>query len=256
MARRQSVMVIDDSATALSAVASHVAEIGFIPITASSVNEALTSNLSEGINFVLIDLIMPDVDGFEGITAIAKLAPNIPIIAMSAGDASREGYHMLRIARRSGADAVIEKPFDADRLKETIELAVERHSKTTTSIVILDDSRTVCAAVERMLVNAGYDAHAFTSPDDVLNNYRILNVDVLITDIFMPEKSGIDVIRECQATWPDLRVVAMSAGFKGMPKEKALAAATKLGASAAIGKPFKVEEIDKLLKQVTSDLTD
>ena len=254
MVRRTAVMVIDDSTTTLSAVARQIGDIGFMPITATSVNEALTNNLSEGVDFVLIDLIMPDVDGFEGIAAIREVAPHVPIIAMSASDSSRGRYHMLRIARNSGADAVIEKPFEADLLGETIDLAKKRHELTGPSVVILDDSRTVCVAVSEMLNGFGYDANAFTSAEDVLNSHRVLNVDVLLTDIFMPEKSGIDVIRECQNAWPDLRIVAMSAGFNGMPKEKALAAASKLGAIAAIGKPFTAEEIDKLLRQITADL--
>ena len=249
MPRRPSIVVIDDSDTTLSVLARHVAELGYQAVTSTGVRHALSNGITDEVAFILIDLIMPDMDGYEGIVAIRQIAPSVPIIAMSAGDASRGRYDMLREARRSGADAVIEKPFGPDMLKETLDLAKDRAACEGPSVVVLDDSRTICSAVTTMLKGLSYDVHAFTEPEDVLNSHRVLNVDVLLTDIFMPGKSGIDVIRECHDAWPDLRVVAMSAGFKDMPLEKALKAAATVGAVDVIGKPFTADEIDTVLKR-------
>jgi len=74
--------------------------------------------------------------------------------------------------------------------------------------------------------------------------------DLVITDIFMPEKEGIETIRELRRDFPDVKIIAMTGGFRYGPEEL-LEAARMLGAHRTLSKPFKLKEmqlaIDELL---------
>jgi YesN/AraC family two-component response regulator len=67
-------------------------------------------------------------------------------------------------------------------------------------------------------------------------------VDLVITDIFMPEKEGIETILELRTRWPDLKIIAISGGG-GQHGVDYLAAAEQLGAIRSMGKPFRREEL-------------
>lgn len=255
MARRESVVIIDPSQEHLHEISTHVSALGYMPVTSSSVDHALSSSVLNNVSLILIDLNIPGVKGFEGVTAVRNVDTSVPVIAMAARDGTRGHYPLLRGARGAGADAVIEKPFNAEVLAEVFDLAKDRCGCPKPSVMIIDDSRTTGKAIKGLLAKAGYDAHAYIDAEGLLTTHRILNVDVLLTDIFLPGKSGLEIIQECHQTWPGLRVVAMSAGFKDMASEKTLKAATAVGAVAAIAKPFNEDEIDALLTRITANMT-
>jgi CheY-like chemotaxis protein len=62
-------------------------------------------------------------------------------------------------------------------------------------------------------------------------------VDVLLVDMIMPEKDGVEVIRDVRAAWPSLRIVAVSGGGAIGP-ELYLDLASHVGANACLAKPF------------------
>lgn len=67
--------------------------------------------------------------------------------------------------------------------------------------------------------------------------------DVLVTDIFMPEMDGIEVAVEMKRRWPNVPVVAISAGARVLGAATALRSAKVLGASYNLAKPFSDDEL-------------
>ena len=80
--------------------------------------------------------------------------------------------------------------------------------------------------------------------------YRSDPADVVITDIVMPEKEGLETIQELRRDFPGAKIIAMSGGGRIGPKGY-LKLAEKLGASRAFAKPFDrmemVSAVDELL---------
>ena len=64
------------------------------------------------------------------------------------------------------------------------------------SILVVDDSPGTLAVLERNLRAAGYTIHSATNVDEALEILDAINVDLVITDVKMPRRSGLDLVRE------------------------------------------------------------
>jgi CheY-like chemotaxis protein len=111
-------------------------------------------------------------------------------------------------------------------------------------IMIIDDSDATRAALECILVECGHDV---ISVENGIVALRLLlqqgPFDLLITDIFMPEMDGIEVIEKSRELYPDMKIIAMSAGGMGIKGSEMLSIASDLGAAIVVNKPFSKEEI-------------
>jgi CheY-like chemotaxis protein len=72
-------------------------------------------------------------------------------------------------------------------------------------------------------------------------------LDLAVVDMLMPERDGIETIRDLRARWPGVKLIAVSAGSRGLEPNLLLRAATVMGADATLQKPV---ERDALLKLV------
>lgn len=234
--RHIAVLVIDDSDTILKVVGEMLYDGEYQAFLARSMDAALNINVRDQVDVILVDIVMPEMDGLEGIQALREMDPDARIIGMSSGDSSRSPYDLLRCARRAGADAVIRKPFKKDQLFEVIKQVSASAGVGRLRVLAIDDSRTIGKAIEQIPI-----VSSSLSADDALSSPQIVGVDVIVTDIFMPGESGIDVIEKVHDNWPGVKVIAMSAGYGGdqETRGKALLAADKIGAAATITKPFK-----------------
>ncbi|NCC52885.1 MAG: response regulator [Spartobacteria bacterium] len=86
------------------------------------------------------------------------------------------------------------------------------------------------------LKRAGYDVDACGDGEEGLDRQRLHPADVIITDILMPVKEGLELIVEVKKEFPETRIIAISGGGKFGPKGY-LFMADRLGADAAFSKP-------------------
>jgi CheY-like chemotaxis protein len=102
---------------------------------------------------------------------------------------------------------------------------------------VVDDDKDVCKTVALSLQALGFDTLEVNDGrrvDAVLSRHA---VDVLLVDMIMPEKDGIEVIRDARAACPGLRIVAVSGGGAIGP-QLYLDLASHVGADACLTKPF------------------
>ena len=76
-------------------------------------------------DIIVTDIIMPEMDGIQAILELQTMLPAARIIAISGGSARMEKAQGLDTARRLGAMAVLEKPFEVDALLDAIEAAAK-----------------------------------------------------------------------------------------------------------------------------------
>jgi CheY-like chemotaxis protein len=107
-------------------------------------------------------------------------------------------------------------------------------------ILVIDDSPTVLEIVEVVLAEAGYQVHACTDVRHGLQALQREPFDLIVTDIYMPDTDGIELIREGRRIRPNIPIVAMSGvtGRRGM-----LAVAKHLGACQTVLKPFSKADL-------------
>jgi len=120
------ILVVDDLEINRDLVAHRLSKVGYIVKTAESAEAALRVLGTEVIQLVLLDLMMPDVDGFQLLEQMRKTPrfANLPVIILSGEDSSESMTRGLVL----GANDYVLKPFYAPILKSRIDacLAAER----------------------------------------------------------------------------------------------------------------------------------
>jgi CheY-like chemotaxis protein len=115
------VLVIDDEVDEREAVQQMLESAGHEVILAAGGKEGLAKYRLKPVDLILLDLFMPEQDGFETMLVLRREFPDVRIIAMS-GNIVADA--MLSVARRLGSVAVLEKPFTQEQLLMTVEKIV------------------------------------------------------------------------------------------------------------------------------------
>ena len=118
------------------------------------------------------------------------------------------------------------------------------------SVLVADDSADMRESLRLVLEHAGYEVRLAPDGTRALEVQRLAPADVLITDIFMPERDGLETITVFRREFPGTRIVAMSGGGVRVDGTLYLETAGVAGADAVLTKPF---DPDTLLR-VLSDL--
>ncbi|MBI3568177.1 MAG: response regulator [Gemmatimonadetes bacterium] len=116
-------------------------------------------------------------------------------------------------------------------------------------ILLVDDE----TAVRQLFADVlEIDAHAVTQAGDGNGALAALEhgaFDLVVTDLVMPDKEGIETIIEMRKRWPTLPVVAMSGGGRGSAADY-LELAAQLGAVATLQKPFATQVLLDTVRKV------
>ena len=117
-------------------------------------------------------------------------------------------------------------------------------------ILVIDDDDQFRVMLKQMLTRNGYEVLEAPNGHEGLKLYREKKPELVITDIIMPEKEGIELIIELKREYPEVKVIAMSGGGRVKP-DSYLDTAKILGAIRTFQKPFSMKD---LLKTVESEL--
>src|SRR5262249_40408720 len=116
-------------------------------------------------------------------------------------------------------------------------------------ILIIDDEPVTRAMLQEMLQQAGHETVSAVNGAEGLKQYHDKPSDLVITDLFMPEKDGLEVIKELRMQFPAVAIIAMSGKAVA---GKMLSVAQALGAVEVLQKPFTSVEllsiVDKVLR--------
>ncbi len=115
-------------------------------------------------------------------------------------------------------------------------------SESAARILIVDDEEQVRGSTVRLLQRLGYDAAGVEDGEAALRHVRTHSTDLVITDMQMPGKSGLELLLELRALDPRLPVIAMSGGDSSKQLDL-LGSAGLLGAVAVMLKPYTVDEL-------------
>jgi CheY-like chemotaxis protein len=123
------VLVVDDNVDAAEAIAEQVRELGHRVVVAHDAVTAIESAASRPPDIMLTDIFMAEMDGLELIRAVRSKRIDMSIIAMSG--VVKEGFDVLALAEKFGADAVISKPFRREELGEVMDRCLGRSPEPT-----------------------------------------------------------------------------------------------------------------------------
>jgi DNA-binding NtrC family response regulator len=119
-----------------------------------------------------------------------------------------------------------------------------------TSILLIDDNEEFSRLMQIGLGRLGHKVTIAFDGDEGLRALRANSYDIVITDIIMPGREGLETIIEVKRMYPDMPILAISGG--GITGKTAfLEAAKKLGATDALEKPFSIAYLNASILQHT-----
>lgn len=116
-------------------------------------------------------------------------------------------------------------------------------------ILIVDDEDALRSLLSRALQKAGYEVATAANGAAAVEQFRAQPADLVITDLVMPEKEGIETILELRQLQPGLKIIAMSGGGY-MEAQDYLQMAGKLGAMGTLSKPFTAQRVQQLVAEL------
>ncbi len=121
------------------------------------------------------------------------------------------------------------------------------------TVLVVDDDSGVLKMTEIMLSDAGYNVIVTASAREGLEMLQAQKVDLIITDIIMPEMEGIELITQLKQDHPSLPIMAISGGGRSHNTDF-LKFAKKLGAKTVLEKPFRREALlDAVTRALAGD---
>lgn len=111
-----------------------------------------------------------------------------------------------------------------------------------TRILLVDDDELLRRMLRLTLIKMGHVVIEAVNGNEALRLCQTEPPDIVLTDLIMPEKEGIETIRELRRLHPDVKIIAMSGGGRGSAKDY-LVIAKRLGAAHTLNKPFTNEEL-------------
>ena len=131
------------------------------------------------------------------------------------------------------------------------------------SILIIDDEEDIRDALQMVLGSVGHDVKVASNGNEAVELQRREPADLIITDIIMPGKDGVDTIKEIRQEFPGIRIIAISGGGSVKSTEYVpdaisttayLAAAKEAGADMVFPKPFERKDLIQAVDDLFSKL--
>jgi len=109
-------------------------------------------------------------------------------------------------------------------------------------VLIIDDEPQMRRVLREALERAGYTVDEANDGLHALVRFADNQPDVVVTDIIMPQREGLETIQALRQKCPNLPIIAISGGGRQTP-DGYLTLATSLGANRAFAKPFQVKDL-------------
>ena len=114
-------------------------------------------------------------------------------------------------------------------------------------ILVIDDDEDIRDILAEMLTHAGYDVVEASSGGEGIRLYRQALFDLVITDLVMPDKDGLEVLMELRKDFPEVKIITLSGNTYG---RSSLETSKALGAARTLRKPFSEDQLLQAVREV------
>jgi two-component system, cell cycle sensor histidine kinase and response regulator CckA len=229
--RHGSILLVEDDGAVRRFAAEVLTSAGYMVTAADDGPHALLLAEQEQWQFdvLITDVVMPKIGGRAVAEALQRQNAKLRVLYMS-------GYTENAIVHHGVLDPglhFLAKPFTPSNLLDAVHNVMQAPEHTLT-VVVADDEAPLRTLLALTLKRAGYKVFEAHDGREAISLCRSTKVDLLLTDLVMPEQEGLETIRILRAELPHVAIVAMSGAFDGT----FLQVATTLGARAVLQKPF------------------
>ena len=121
-------------------------------------------------------------------------------------------------------------------------------------ILLIDDDDSLRAMLGIYLARAGHTVIQAHDGEEGLELFPATAADLVITDMMMPKKDGLAVLRALRDSQPPVKIIAISGGGR-LHEEHPLVTARMLGAVRVLAKPFTCDVLRAMINEVLPDGT-
>lgn len=261
------ILVVDDNPLNVKLFSSRLEREGLEAIPAYNGREALAKIMVEPIDVILLDLMMPVMDGFEVLEKLksSQSTKNIPVIVITAMTEAEERLNKLE----AKADELLAKPVSTmeliirvrsmlhlreikDQLDERREKLMtvpaigyckssRKESERRASILMVEDEDKDAKIIEQYLSDLSYELKRARNGQEAFALLEEEEVDVVLLDIMLPDISGFEIckrLKSSEAT-KDIHIIAVTNVNDLDEKERSL----ELGMDEYLVKPVSKQEL-------------
>ncbi len=247
----ETILVVDDNPVILELAQRILQGQGYAVLTAESAEEAVqvAGASAAPIDLLLTDVIMPGNNGRALADYVAEAWPDVKLLYMS-GYTDDELVHQ---GVSAGRQDLLAKPFTPQellaRIRERLKAAPARPAPEAVKpqdgsrrILVADDDELVRNFVRQTLESCGHEVLTARSGTEAIASARRDAVDLVVTDILMPDCDGLEVIQGIRRAAPSTKIIAMSGGGQ-VEAEFYLTLAEKFRVARTLRKPFSRDEL-------------
>jgi CheY-like chemotaxis protein len=115
--------------------------------------------------------------------------------------------------------------------------------------MVVEDDIAVRKLLREILERTGHEVLDAANGKEAIALYQASPTDLIITNILMPEKEGLETIQELRRDYPDIKIIAISGGGQIGPADY-LEVARRFGATRTFSKPFDRKELLKAVDEL------
>jgi len=238
----ETLLIVEDQADVRRLALSILKASGYRLLAAENAEQAL--QLSAGyagpIDLLVTDVIMPGLNGRQLADRLAKERPGLKVLYTS-------GYAADVIALQGSLEpgmAYLPKPFGAAQLAAKVR-EVLGAGRGPSRLLVIDDDPAVRGFLRQILAGAGYVVVEAADGKSGMSKIDPQAVELVITDLVMPEQEGLETLQRLRVERPNLPVIAISGAFGG----SCLKTASRLGAVATLAKPIDPEILLRAVRE-------
>ena len=205
-AQANAILAIDDDPAVTDLIQRFLTKDGFRVVTAASGEEGLRLARQVHPAAITLDVMMPEMDGWEVLAALkadAALA-NIPVVMMTAMSDRKQGYAL-------GASDYLIKPLERDRVVAVMsKYKLEHRSRL---ILVVDDDTTTREMLHRQLQKEGWQIVEASNGRQALEAIRAVPPRLILLDLMMPDMDGFEFVRQLRSNpaWRAIPAIAITA---------------------------------------------
>ncbi len=246
------ILVVDDEPGIRDYLKETLTDMGQEVVTVPDGYAAIDYVREHEVDLAYIDVMMPGIDGYETLKRMREIEPKVSSVLISGNAVDT----MLDNSIPKGVFVCLKKPITIEQLEEVnrsfesirgpLEFIYENpygldeRKIINSRILVADDEADIIAVITEALSGEGFvNIDSASDGQKAIGAFNEKKHDVVILDIMMPKKNGIEVLRHVKAISPSSQVIIIT----GNADKSSAIAAVKLGAYDYIEKPFELDTI-------------
>ena len=239
---KERILFIDDEKSMVAVGRDRLKNLGYQVEDKTSPVKALKLFRANPDQFdlVITDMTMPQMTGDHLVEEILKIRPDLPTIICTGFSEKIDKEK----AKKIGICQYIEKPLNWSDLAKMVRRTLDNTKEKPTAgrVLVIEDDPQMRRVLKQIIEDKGHDVVVASNGKEGIKRYRANPFDLVVTDIIMPEKEGLETIIELKRDFPDVKIIAISGGGK-IDAETYLNMAKDFGVAYTFAKPVEREEL-------------